>query len=160
VNQVVCGVCDASWAALMNGSGLCILCTRRACQSAGVYMQQQWLCLPAECLGSWSCGQLSSVLQLSSPRSKGPARDQMVSDPSWLAPQALSLTCWHARLQVGCGEWKRPKKSNPKFTGPWRAPLIDNPAYTVGSGCWRDLCSTSPPVDLCCSGELTVSMAS
>lgn len=46
-------------------------------------------------------------------------------DGDWEAPQINNPKC----EAVGCGEWKRPKKTNPDYRGKWTAPLIDNPAY-------------------------------
>jgi len=31
----------------------------------------------------------------------------------------------------GCGEWKRPMMTNPKYKGKWVRPTIDNPDYKV-----------------------------
>lgn len=35
---------------------------------------------------------------------------------------------------AGCGEWRRPMKSNPKYKGKWIVPMIDNPEY---KGVWK-----------------------
>lgn len=47
-------------------------------------------------------------------------------DGEWVAPQIRNPKCDEA---PGCGEWKRPYKSNPAYKGKWFAPQIDNPAY-------------------------------
>lgn len=47
-------------------------------------------------------------------------------DGEWVAPQIRNPKCDEA---PGCGEWKRPFKSNPAYKGKWYAPMIDNPAY-------------------------------
>lgn len=49
-------------------------------------------------------------------------------DGEWEAPQIPNPKCKEA---PGCGEWKRPMKSNPDYKGKWTAPMIDNPDYKV-----------------------------
>ncbi|KAF9524095.1 Calreticulin family-domain-containing protein [Crepidotus variabilis] len=49
-------------------------------------------------------------------------------DGDWIAPTVANPKC-----SVGCGEWKRPHKTNPNYKGKWSAPMIDNPAY---KGIW------------------------
>lgn len=46
----------------------------------------------------------------------------------WEPPRISNPACKDA---PGCGEWKRPTKSNPDYKGKWSAPMIDNPAYKV-----------------------------
>eukprot|EP00741_Cyanophora_paradoxa_P009563 tig00001527_g9262.t1 len=41
------------------------------------------------------------------------------------APMVPNPKC----AEVGCGEWKRPTKRNPRYKGKWRAPMVPNPAY-------------------------------
>jgi calnexin len=49
-------------------------------------------------------------------------------DGEWEPPRIPNPKCEDA---PGCGEWKRPTKSNPAYKGKWTAPMIDNPAYKV-----------------------------
>lgn len=49
-------------------------------------------------------------------------------DGEWEAPRIANPKC---KAAPGCGEWKRPMKSNPDYKGKWTAPLIDNPEYKV-----------------------------
>ena len=49
-------------------------------------------------------------------------------DGVWEPPRISNPACKDA---PGCGEWKRPTKSNPDYKGKWSAPMIDNPAYKV-----------------------------
>jgi len=47
----------------------------------------------------------------------------------WEAPVIDNPAC-----TVGCGKWKPPTVSNPKYKGKWSAPQVDNPAY---KGIWK-----------------------
>ena len=47
-------------------------------------------------------------------------------DGDWIAPTISNPKCADA---AGCGEWKRPYKSNPNYKGKWIAPQVANPAY-------------------------------
>jgi hypothetical protein len=48
----------------------------------------------------------------------------------WLPPPIKNPACVGA---PGCGPWKAPLVSNPKYKGPWIAPQVKNPDYKVGA---------------------------
>ncbi|KAF3945607.1 hypothetical protein CMV_028034, partial [Castanea mollissima] len=52
-------------------------------------------------------------------------------DGEFEAPKIDNPKCESA---PGCGEWKKPMKSNPAYKGKWYPPLIDNPNY---KGIWK-----------------------
>jgi len=49
----------------------------------------------------------------------------------WLPPPIQNPVCKGA---PGCGQWRAPLVSNPKYKGPWIPPQVKNPAYKVGAG--------------------------
>ncbi|KAB2053686.1 hypothetical protein ES319_A12G204500v1 [Gossypium barbadense] len=52
-------------------------------------------------------------------------------DGVWEPPKMYNPKC---AIAPGCGEWKRPMKSNSAYKGKWSPPLIDNPNY---KGVWK-----------------------
>jgi len=52
-------------------------------------------------------------------------------DGDWIAPKVPNPMCDAA---AGCGPWKPPMIRNPAFTGLWKPPKIDNPKY---KGVWK-----------------------
>jgi calnexin len=68
-------------------------------------------------------------LLIPDPKAEKPAGWDEEEDGDWVAPTIENPKC----AALGCGEWTRPMKANPKYKGKWRPPMIDNPRY---KGTW------------------------
>lgn len=68
--------------------------------------------------------------EIPDPEAKKPDGWDDEEDGKWEPKLIANPKCKAA----GCGEWKRPMKSNPDYKGKWEAPMIDNPKYV---GEWK-----------------------